>query len=114
MVLYSVEWRHSKELAKGKGRATSNEVRFVFTVLCRNSSDAYRCFVYYFEHEFANSNVHHYTIDDGEIRMSRLQIDSRNFIAHYLLLDGMREPIYLTDPSSNILRSDRIFGQSRY
>ena len=113
MVLYKVEWIHSKELAKGKGKVSGNEVRFVFTVLCRNIYDAHRCLDYYFNFVFSRDNKHSLIIDDGEVRMSRMIIDSRNFIAHYLLLDGMREPIYLTDPGSNLMRASRIFGEPR-
>lgn len=110
MVLYKVEWIHSNILSKGKGKLTKNESYFVFTVLCRNSTDAHRCLNFYFDHQFVKSNKHSLCLDDGEIRLSRMTIDSRGFYPHYLMLDGMREPIYLTDVSSNLLRANNIFG----
>lgn len=113
MVLYKVEWIHSNILSKGKGRVTSKETYLVFTVLCRNSSDAHRCLIFYFDKIFRKDNKHNLTIDDGEIKLSRMTIDSRGFIAHYLMMDCMREPIYLTDMSSNIMRANHIFGTSR-
>lgn len=113
MVLYRVEWSHSNILSKGKGRVTSKETCFFFTVLCRNSYDAHRCLRFYFDSEFRKDNKHGLTLDDGEIKMSRVTIDSRGFHPHYLMLDGMKEPLYLTDVSSNILRVHNIFGSYR-
>lgn len=113
MVVYRVEWVHNNVLAKGKGRATKDEVAFVFTVLCRNISDAQRCFQYYFRFIYSSKNKHGFTIDDGVLKMQRVQVDSRCIIAHFLLLDGMREPIYLSDPGSNLLRAHSIFGTPR-
>lgn len=46
-------------------------------------------------------------------RITKDEVDSRNFSAHYLMLDGMREPVYLPDAGSNVLRASRIFGDSR-
>lgn len=111
MLLYRVQWTHDNKLTKGKGRVTIDACSFVFTVLCRNSKDAYRCFEYYFYSVY--DNKHALSIDDGEIRMSRQIIDSRCFHPHYLLLDGIREPIYLPDPASNVLRATKIFGSLR-
>lgn len=111
MVLYYVNWSIDKSLTKGKGRATKKEDCFTFTVLCQSSQDAHRCLQWYFRHIYKTS--HSLNIDDGVIHMSRMTIDSRGFHPHYLLLEGMREPIYLPDPNSNILRADRIFGYLR-
>lgn len=110
MVLYFVQWTNDLKLSRGKGRATK-DYSFCFTVLCRNSSDAMRCLEYYFRHVFCEVNLHGFTLDDGLIHLQRMTIDSRNFTAHYLLLDGMREPIYLTDPASNVFRAGSIFGR---
>lgn len=110
MILYHVTWSHNKSLSKGKGRVTSDEVGFNLLVLCRNITHAQSCLLFYFDHVFSKYNKHGLTLDDGEVKFSRMVIDSRGFIAHYLFLDGMREPINLVDVSSNLLRSDRIFG----
>lgn len=109
MVLYLVEWLHDNKLAKGKGRST-NDSSCACTCICRNSSDALRCFEWHFRHGF-DENRHGFTIDDGVIRMRRMIVDSRNFTAMYLMLDGMREPVYLSDPGSNVLRAHHIFGR---
>lgn len=110
MVIYCVQWFRDKKLCKGKGRATS-DMTFTFTVICRNISDATRCLDYYFRFVFSEVNKHNFNIDDGVVTMTRLTIDSRKFEAQYLLLDGMREPLYLPDPSSNLLRAHKIFGR---
>lgn len=109
MVLYNVTWIVDNNLTKGKGRLLSGEHVFGFNVLCDSSSSALRCLQYCFVHHFS-ANKHNLTLDDGVIKLSRSVIDSRGFCAQYLLLNGMREPIYLTDPASNLLRADKIFG----
>lgn len=113
MVIYCVEWSCSPEQTKGLGRITKDEFMFVFLVICRNSQDAYRCLDYYFKFVHSSKLKHSLTLDDGVIKMKRIKVDSRNFSAHYLMLDGMREPVYLPDASSNVLRASRIFGESR-
>ena len=110
MVLYFVKWTNESKLSKGKGRATKDYM-FGFTVLCRNSSDAMRCLDFYFHREFSRVNTHDFSLDDGVIQLQRMTIDSRNFTAQYLLLDGMHEPFYLSDPASNVLRANSIFGR---
>lgn len=109
MVLYCVQWFHDRTLSRGKGRAT-NDKSFVFTVLCESISDATRCLDYYFRFKYSEINKHGYTLDDGEIKMHRMTIDSRKFVAHYLLLPGMQEPMDLVNVRSNLLRSHRLFG----
>lgn len=110
MVLYSVEWLHDNKLAKGKGRSNVKDYRCVCTVICRDSSDAMRCFIFHFINEFCSLNKHGFSIDDGEIKMKRMIVDSRNFNSMYLMLDGMKEPIYLCNPKRNVLRAHKIFG----
>lgn len=107
MVLYSVQWFCDSKLSKGKGKITNQESYIAFTVICRNSKDAVRCLDWHFLHVF--DNKHNLTVDDGEIRLMRMVVDSRNFNARYLLMDKMREPLFLSDLSSNILRLSQIF-----
>lgn len=113
MVIYSVEWSCTPEQTKGMGRIPKEESSFAFSVICRNSKDAYRCLDYHFNFVHRNILKRSITLDDGVIKMTRRKVDSRNFNALYLMLEGMREPVYLPDPASNVLRSHRIFGDSR-
>lgn len=113
MVLYNVTWSADNNLTKGKGRLHNGEHVFGFSVLCDSSSSAHRCLIWYFDHFFSKVNKHDLSLDDGVIRMNRITVDSRGFIAQFLLLYDMREPIYLSDPASNLLRADRIFGRLR-
>ena len=105
MVLYNVVWLYSNDLAKGKGRCT--DLVTGFTVLCRNSHDALNCLDYHFHHHYKSSNV--FDIEDGEVKLSRCKIDSRNFNANYLMMDGIKEPIELSDLKSSLLRLSRFF-----
>ena len=107
MVIYSVQWFYDSKLGKGKGKIPNKETYICFSVICRSSKDAVRCLDWHFNNEFFNE--HKLSVDDGEIRLSRLTVDSRNFNARYLLMDTMREPICLSDLSSNYLRSSKIF-----
>lgn len=113
MVLYFAKWTVDQSLAKGKGRATNNDFSCGCTVICRNSHDALRCLDYHFRYEFYKVNKHGFDFDDGVTHLSRMKVDSRNFTAMYLLLDGMKEPFYLTDPGSNLFRAHKIFGSLR-
>lgn len=112
MVLYFAKWTVDQTLAKGKGRTSTKDFSCGCTVICRNSHDALRCLDFHFRYEFSKVNKHDYTFDDGTTFLSRMKIDSRNFNAMYLLLDGMKEPMYLTDPGSNVLRAKKIFGSA--
>lgn len=107
MVIYSVTWSVSRDLAKGKGRAKLNEDYTTFSVLCRNSKDAIRCLDFHFNQVFKQPLK--FTIEDGEITLRRQIVDSRNFSFHYLLMDKMREPLIMSDLSINSLRSQKIF-----
>ena len=108
MLLYYVVWSSDNKLTKGKGKLTKDETFLRFTVLCNSSADAHRCLQWYFKNVY--KSAHNIVIEDGQIQLTRMTIDSRGFYPHYLLLDGMKEPIYLSNPSSNILRAHKIFG----
>ena len=108
MVIYSVTWFYRNDLAKGKGRVAKNEHILGFSVICRNAKDAISCLDYHFNHSFKNPNG--LTVDDGEVVLKRSKIDSRNFQANYMLMDGIREPILLDNLKSNCVRSHLIFG----
>ena len=102
MVIYHVTWSYSYDLAKGKGKIKKDEVLITFSVLCRNSADALHVLSWYFLHEF--KNTHSLTLDDGEISLKRSQVDSRNFNALYLFMDGIRMPLYLPDLKGSLLK----------
>lgn len=108
MVLYSVTWSPVKELTKGKGRIPSSENLIFLHVLCRDSKDALQALEYHFR--FHYNNRRELTLDDGQFTLSRSKIDSRGFVAHYLLMDGMKQPLNLCDVKSNIHRISTIFG----
>ena len=105
MVIYIVSWFLNKDLAKGKSK--SRDKVLGFSVICRNSKDALSCLDYHFRQSIDYSSG--ITIDDGEIVLKRSIVDSRNFNANYLLMDGMREPIILSDLKSNYCRWNQIF-----
>lgn len=105
MLLYLVTWELDKSLAKGKGKISNPLI--AFKVLCRNSSDALHCLSWHFQREYDNPKS--LTLDDGLISLSRCTIDSRGFTANYLMMDGIREPIYLSDLKSNAIRFKQIF-----
>lgn len=110
MVIYLVHWELDKSLSKGKGKTCCKEQSITFSVLCRNIADASRCLAWYFENEFICQNKHELTLEDGVIRMNRMTVDSRNFTCRYLMMDGIREPLIMSDLfNSNITRLNRIF-----
>ena len=108
MILYYVHWIRDVELCKGKGRVKQAEWTIDFSVLCRNSSDAMQCLDYVFREKYSNSNG--LTLSDGVITLKRGQIDSRGFSPTYLLADGLKEPIVMSNLKSNALRAHKIFG----
>ena len=103
MVVYSITWFLDKDLTT-KARKGDNIVLYL-SVLCRNSADALYCFRWW----FANVANNKFDIDDGEIQMKRSKIDSRGFDVSYLYADGIKEPIYLHDLKSNLVRANKIF-----
>lgn len=102
MVLYSVLWTCDPELSKGKGRIKSDNHLFAFTVLCRNSRDAHACLDWYFRFKYDNRNS--LTLDDGVITLRRCTIDSRSFVANYLMMDGIKEPLSLSDLKDSLIK----------
>lgn len=98
MVVYYVSWKASDELTKGKGRATKQDYMMCFTVLCRNISDASSCLEYLFDKNYRGK----FSLGDGEVSFKRKVLDSRSFEIHYLMMDGMSKPLYLSDCKSSI------------
>lgn len=105
MVVYWCRWRLEDDFSNGSGKI--KERYFSFSVLCRTSADALATLRYYFDHEYKNHN--NVCFDDGVIEMMRAKIDSRGFNATYLMMDGIREPLLLSNLKSNLLRLDKIF-----
>lgn len=108
MLVYLVEWWHDSTLAKGKGRASDKDIHTCFTVLCRTQRDALACLQYHFYKSFSGSTK--FDIDDGCVQIQRFTIDSRGFNVHYLLMDGMKEPLTMSDLKDNCNRLHKIFG----
>ncbi|MBR6646852.1 MAG: hypothetical protein IKL09_04980 [Clostridia bacterium] len=98
MLVYFVKWTADAELCKGKGRIKHSEWIFAFTVLCRSSRDASSCLEYLFKLNYQGK----FSLCDGEITIRRQKIDSRGFDVQYLLMDGMKKPLYLSDVSRAI------------
>lgn len=95
MVIYNVLWLHKPELSTGKGKVNKSEHMFNVTILCRNSSDAIIAAMWSFEHDF--KSPHGLTFDDGQVTLTRKVVDSRNFHAHYIFMDGIPYPLALSD-----------------
>lgn len=95
------------DLAKGKGRIPSREYIITFSVLCRSNKDAISCFNWYFTNIYENTKQ--LSVDDGELSLKRKIIDSRNFTCDYMMMDGIRQPFFLSDLKSNMLRYSKIF-----
>ena len=104
MLIYNVTWTIDKSLSKGKGKVTSRETYFSFSVLCNSSKDANACLEWYFYHVFFDDNKHHLTLDDGTIHMSRSTVDSRGFYPNYLFIDNMRMPLSLSDIKGSLFQ----------
>lgn len=105
MLVYNVIWFHDKDLTTGKGKC--KECVVTINVLCRHAGDALRCFNWYFDKKHVKSE---FTINDGEIKLKRVKIDSRGFNADYMMMDGIKEPLALDDLKSNITRVRNIFN----
>lgn len=107
MVLYSVKWEISKDLAKGKGHAKLSECSMYYSVICRTSKDAVACLDFHFREVFPAGSK--FSSDDGVVTLKREIVDSRNFNATYLMMDGIKEPIVLRDLKSNSRRLCKIW-----
>lgn len=99
MIVYTVMWKIDEELIKGKGRVPHGEYSFCFNVLCRSSKDAVACLEYLFPIKFSGSK---FSLCDGVVSFKRMKVDSRGFEIQYLLMDGMKKPLYLRDCSEAI------------
>lgn len=95
MLVYSVMWYASSDLTKGKGRLKDKEHMISLNVLCRNANDAVCCVSWYFYHVYKCSKPVEFS--DGEITIKRVKLDSRNFHANYMMMDGISTPISLGD-----------------
>lgn len=98
MLVYTVRWLASPELTKGQGMTTRKDYMLLFTVLCRNISDASVCLEYLFKHKYQGK----FSLCDGECTFARSKIDSRSFDVQYLLMDGMTKPLYLHNCKDSI------------
>lgn len=107
MVIYSVRWALDKALIKGLGRAKSGDFVECFSVICRNSKDAIACLEYHFRS--SDYKRTRFSLDDGTITLQRMTVDSRNFTATYMMMDGIAEPLFLSDLKRNGLRAHLIF-----
>lgn len=91
MLVYSVHWVADSELTKGKGRITLKDHDFYFTVLCRCSRDATACLEFLFPLKYQGK----FSLCDGVVTIKRYKLDNRNFEIQYMLMDGMKKPLYL-------------------
>lgn len=107
MVVYSVTWILNKNHCKGSGRVKKNELIFGFTALCRTKFDALACLDYHFHRKFVHRDS--VCLDDGDILLKRSVIDSRHFDVNYLMMDGISEPLELSNLKSNVTRLNQIF-----
>lgn len=103
MVLYYVRWTVNPDLVKGKGRLKSDEVLIAFNVLCNNITDAHNCFLWHFNNEYPWHRLD-ISVGDGELTLTRCKIDSRKFIAKYLLVEDMRIPLNVVNPKQTFLK----------
>ena len=102
MVVYYVHWTRDTQLSHGstKGRPKSDDYNFSFTVLCRSSADAVSCLAILFRDHFKDQ----FSVGDGVITLKRVVLDSRNFTAHYMFMDGINNPICLSDLKESLSR----------
>lgn len=107
MVVYHVKWERDDVNSKGttKGRPKNGSYLHSFTVLCRGAKDAITVLGFVFKDWFPNDSIE---ISDGVVTMKRVSLDSRNFEAQYLYMDGIKKPLSL----NNLERS--IFDMTKY
>lgn len=101
-MIYYVHWTRDTELSQGvtKGRPKTSDYNFSFTVLCRSSSDAVACLSILFRDHFKDQ----FNVGDGVITLKRCVVDSRNFTAQYMFMDGISTPISLSDVKDSLSR----------
>lgn len=109
MVIYNVEWRFDPTTSRPntKGRIPNKYTFLNFSVLARNLHDAMSCLYYVHLHEIPYEFG--LSVEDGKVSITRSKVDSRNFNVNYLLMDGMRQPLYMNDLKSNFNRLNSIF-----
>lgn len=98
MIVYAVHWKVDKELSKGRGRSKLHEGDFFFTVLCRSIADASLAFQYLFERNYTGK----YDFFDGSLTIKRYNLDQRGFTINYLMMDGIKHPLCLSDVKKGI------------
>lgn len=109
MLVYNVTYTIPQENVTGRGRVKSSDYGSGFTVLCRSSVDAARCFHWHFYNVYKKSHINDFEASDCEVIYRRSKVDSRNFDFNYLLMDKMKSPLVMTDVSRNVLRLNEIF-----
>lgn len=107
MQIYNVHWAYDSSLGKGTGKLSSDKKFFDIVVLVRSRADALRAFEILFNKVHSNDGI---CPDDGFLTFNRCLVDSRNIFCNYLMLDGMKEPLYLTDIFSRENNLRNIFG----
>ena len=108
MVLYSIHWERDPDFPRKELTTEQKECSyFMISCLCRSISDAVRCAEWYFGKKLGYRGS--LRITDGSLKCRRSKIDSRNFDACYLMLDGMKEPFDCIDAKSNYLRLNKMF-----
>lgn len=106
MQVYNVHWSYDTKLGK-LGRIKDSLKFFDIVILCRSRSQALLAFEILFHRFHLNDGIY---VEDGTISIKRCSVDSRNIYANYLMLDGMNEPLYLTDLSRRHNNYYNIFG----
>lgn len=107
MLLYYARWTFNPLNGSGKGnKIRKNDSTIDAVVLCSSSYNAHETLVYLFNRKFLNTDI---DFQDGDIFIERKKIDSRGFIANWLMLDEFKEPFNLCNVNSNLLRFHSIF-----
>lgn len=110
MQVYNVRWSYDTQLGK-LGRIKDSLKFFDIVILCRSRAQALSAFEILFHRAHLNDGIN---AEDGTIFIKRCSVDSRNIFANYLMLDGMKEPLYLTDVSSRHNNFHNIFGLAKF
>lgn len=103
MLVYYCRWERNDSPVPGqKGRRPVKGSYHSCTVLCRGVSDAMKCFTHYFYNkcEFETG----VDICDGTLTFSLVKLDSRGFNVQFIQMDGISEPLELTDLKRSLLK----------
>lgn len=103
MMVYYCRWDKTEDTIPGqKGRLKTKGTFYDLLVLCRGIIDASRCFKWYFYTKCEmNTGV---SLEDGTLSFKIHKLDSRNFNAHYMQMDGISEPVCLTDLKASLIK----------